>query len=343
MFENQIINSIAIVAIFLAASYAVTFLISILEKLTSKTDSDLDDRIIKAIKLPIRYLAGLLGLFYAVKGFGLAWEIKGNEYGAADALFVFIILLLGFTASRIFKSIFFWYGGTEKGGKINQTMFVFIRKVISAIIYAIGLIIILGQFNIQIGPLLAGLGVAGLAIALGLQETLANLFAALFLVLDKSINIGDWIQLEDGTKACIKDISWRSVRIRTITGNTVIVPNAVFVGQKISSYDYPVTAFFTSISVGVAYDTDLEKAEYVASQAAEKVINSEGIREKKNNPIIRYTELADSSINFLVIIKVDKVLDEGRVKHSLIKEIVKQFKENGIEIPFPQRVVEMKR
>ena len=159
--------------------------------------------------------------------------------------------------------------------------------------------------------------------------------------MDKSINIGDWIQLEDGTKAYIEDISWRSVRIRTIGNNTVIVPNSVFVGQKISSYDYPVSSFFTSIRVGISYDTDLEKAEYVALQSAEKVIKDENIKDIDNNPIVRFKCFADSAIEFIIIVKIDKVRDEGRVQHALIKEIHKQFKENNIEIPFPQRVVHL--
>ena len=205
--------------------------------------------------------------------------------------------------------------------------------MVSVVVYLIAVMIMLSQFEIQIGPLLAGLGVAGLAIAFGLQETMANLFAALFLVLDKSINVGDWIQLEDGTKAYIEDISWRSVRIRTIGGNTVIVPNNKFVGQNISSYDYPTKSFYTSVRVGVAYDTDLEKAEYVALQSAEE------IKDADNNPIIRFKEFNDSSIDFIVILRVDEVRDEGRVKHALIKQIKKDFEEAGIEIPFPQRVI----
>lgn len=343
LMENQLITAILIVVVFWLGSYAVTFLMTMLEKVTSKTKSALDDEIIEAAKLPIRYLAILLGFFFGFRGFELAWEIKGTEFGIAGIVFILIVLLIGFTISRIMKTIFRWYSETERGANTNQTMFIFARKVVSVIVYLIAVLIILGQFDIQIGPLLAGLGVAGLAIAFGLQETMANLFAALFLVLDKSINVGDWIQLEDGTKAYIEDISWRSVRIRTIGGNTVIVPNSKFVGQNISSYDYPSKSFFTSIRVGVAYDTDLEKVEYVALQAAEKIIRDQEIKDTADNPIVRFKEFNDSSIDFIVIIKVDQVRDEGRVQHALIKQIKHDFEEAGIEIPFPQRVVYTKK
>jgi len=342
MFQNQFLNSIIIVLAFFLASYVVTIILSLVEKATSKTGTDLDDKIIEAIKLPIRHLSVLLGLYFGFKSYNFTWTLKGRDYTIEDFFFVLILFLLAFATSRILKTVFVWYGGREKTN-MNQTMFVFVRKMISVFVYSIVLLIAFGQLGIQIGPLLAGLGVAGLAIALGLQTTLENLFSALFLVMDKSINIGDWIQLDDGTKAYIEDISWRSVRIRTIGGNTVIVPNSTFVNQKISSYDYPTKSFFTSISVGVAYDTDLEKAEYIASQAAEKVLKDENVKEHINNPIVRYNSFGDSSINFKVIVKVDSVQDESKIQHALIKEIAKQFRENNIEIPFPQIVAEIKK
>ena len=101
MFENTLINSIAIVIIFWLASYVVTFLLGLIEKATSKTGTDLDDKIIKAIKLPIRYLAILLGLFYAVQAYDFSFSIKEKEYGFADIFFVLIVLLISFAISRI--------------------------------------------------------------------------------------------------------------------------------------------------------------------------------------------------------------------------------------------------
>ncbi len=338
MFQNQIINALAIVVLFWLGSYIVTFAITLIGKMASKTKTNLDDKIIKAIKLPVRYLAIILGFFYGFRGFEFGWTLGEKEFGITDIALVMIVLLIGFMASRLLKTVFAWYGEKEDA-RLSQTMFVFIRKSISLVVYTIAVMIIFGQLGIQIAPLLAGLGIAGLAIAMGLKSTLENLFGALFLVMDKSINIGDYIQLENGTKAFVFDITWRTVHLRTTGGNTIIVPNSVFVGEKIASYDFPEKSFYTSVMVGVAYDTDLEKAEYVAIQAGEKVIKDEKVLLEINNPIVRYKELAASSINFSVIIQIDKVQDESRIKHALLKEIVKQFKEHNIEIPFPQMVI----
>ena len=338
MLENIYLNSLAVVFLFWLGSYAITIPLGLIAKITSKTKTDLDDRILKALKLPIRYLAIILGFYYGFKGFGWAWSVGGKDLGVTDLMLALVILTIGFLASRLVKTTLVWYSERDNV-VLSQTMFIFLRKIISVVVYAVVIMIVFSQLGIEITPLLASLGIAGLAIAMGLKPTIESLFAALFLVLDKSINIGDWVQLEDGTKAYIEDISWRTVRIRTIGGNTVIVPNNVFANEKISSYDYPERHFTTSVAVGVSYDTDLDKAEYVASQAAEKVIKDEGITLQENNPTIRYQLLDASSINFSIKIKIDTVNDEGRIKHALIKEIVKQFRENNIEIPFPQMVV----
>ena len=191
--QNPYIWALLTILLFWALSYVVTIIISLIGKVASKTKSNLDDKIIAAVKLPIRYLFILLGVFYAGKSFAFSISIKERQYGLSDLMFVLIALLLGFVLSRLLKVLFSWYGEREEQGKMNQTMFIFVRKMISVFVYAIALVIVLGQMGIQVGPLLAGLGVAGLAVALGLQSTLENLFAALFLVMDKSISIGDWI------------------------------------------------------------------------------------------------------------------------------------------------------
>jgi small-conductance mechanosensitive channel len=340
MLENQFLNFALIVLSFWLASYVVTLLMRLLEKAANKTKTSLDDTLIKSAKLPVRYLFILLGFYYAVKYSGLDWQWQ--DYDISDAFYALIVLLLCFTASRMLKTLFKWYEKNKISRKNSRTMFIFVQKVVSLSLYVFAFTLILGHFGVQIAPLLAGLGVAGLAVALGLQETLANLFAALFLVMDKSINIGDYIELEDGTKAYIEDVSWRSVRIRTIGGNTIIVPNSLFVGQKISSYDYPESPYSMWINVGVAYGSDLEFVEEVAIRAANNVIKSEGISVQENNPIVRFRAFADSAIEFIVILAIDQVIDESRVQHALIKEIDKQFKQENIEIPFPQRVVYQK-
>lgn len=320
-----------------AGSYVITLFMTLAEKLAKNTSNNLDDKLIRAAKLPIRYLSVAIGLYWASKYYGADWEWYGVT---PDKVFlILLIIIVSFTASRLVKVLMAWHSAKDTTRKFQQTAFYFMRKMVSVVIYLIALMIILQQLGIEIGPLLAGMGVAGIAIALGLQEPLSNLFSALFLVMDKSINIGDWVELEDGTKAYIEDISWRSVRIRTRSGNTVIVPNSVFINEKISSYDYPESPYYIQLRVGVAYDSDLELVEKVAAASTERIMHDLDISRDDNKPRVRFREFADSSINLDIRFKIGRARDEGRIKHFLIKQIMEDFGKNNIEIPFPQRVI----
>ncbi len=340
MLNNKIFTAVLIILAFWLASFVLTFSFRFLKRFARETKTDLDDRLLKTIEQPLRYLAVLLGFYFATAYAQLNWNWRGLSL---DGLFyTLIVLLVAYSLSHIAKEVLSWWSEKKEVKLINETTFVFIRKVISASVYLLAALVVLKHFGIEIGPMLAGLGVAGLAIALGLQETLANLFAALYLVMDKSINIGDYIKLEDGTRAYIEDISWRSTRIRTIGGNTIIIPNSKFISQNIASYDYPESPFRTSVIIGVSYYSDLDLVEKVARQAANNVIAKMKIKVPNNKPMFRFHELTDSAINIKVMVKVDSVRDERRVKSALIKELVEQFHQHNIEIPYPQRVVHMR-
>jgi len=342
---NLFLNSVLILIIFWLSSYIITIFLNILDKYAQKTKNTFDDRIVEAAKLPIRYLFIIFGFYFAIKNYqnNLSFVLLNKKINIEDIFYSFIVLLFFYALSRFLKIFFSWWSEKEKGiHKFNRTMFVFIQKTISVFVYIIAALLILSNLDIKIGPMLAGLGVVGLAIALGLQETLANLFAAFFLAMDKSINIGDWIKLEDGSKAFIEDISWRSIRIRTISGNSIILPNSIFINQKISSYDYPESSFFTNIKIGVSFDSDLEKVEKIAIQAGKntKKINKGTI---DGDPLVRFTEFGESAIYFILIIKINDVRQEGKIKHDLIKEVKFLFEKEKIEIPFPKRVIYQKK
>jgi small-conductance mechanosensitive channel len=336
---NNLINALVIFLFFVLASYVITILFGFYEKTSDK--DGLSSRVIKASKLPLRFLAVLLGLYFAAQKVELAWSWKNLNL---DIIFyILIVLLVCYAVSRLNKAIFSWHASKGSASKINLTTLIFLRKALSIVFYLIGALIIFKKLGIEISPILAGLGVAGIAVALGLQETLQNVFAAAFFVLDKSFNIGDYVQLEDGTRGCIQDISWRSTKLRTIDGNIVILPNSKFVNQKISSFDYKDSSYSISVKVGIAYGSDLEKVEQAASEAALKVIGNEKIKVRDNAPRIRFNEFGDSALNLSVLIKVDKMVDERRVRSELIKAVYGEFNEAGIEIPLPQRVVYSKK
>ncbi|MFA5318024.1 MAG: mechanosensitive ion channel family protein [Patescibacteria group bacterium] len=341
---EKLIIFIFYVAVFYVASFVITILTNIIGRFASKTKTDLDDRIIKAIKLPIRYLAIILGLFYGIKYSGIYFSIGG--YGLNDALKILVILLAAFAVARIIKAIMKWIANKkrkETKSRGGDTLFIFFRKIINVAVYLVALIIILGQLGIEIGPLLAGLGVAGIAIALGLQKTLENLFAAVFLVLDKTINIGDYVELNGGTRGHIADISWRATTITTLGENTIIIPNSDFVNQTVTSFDWPTSQQYMSVTVGVAYDSDFIKVEKVLEKIVKFILQKEKMKLDGNDPIIRFDELGDSAVTVKAIFKVDRAADENKIRGLVNREILVNFAKEKINIPFPQRVVHLEK
>ena len=229
-------------------------------------------------------------------------------------------------------------------------------NLVSAAIYIIGIILVLDEFNISITPMITALGVGGMAIALGLQDTMANIFAGLHILLTKQIRIGDHIRLEGGSEGKIIDITWRYAKIHTVMNNIIIVPNSKLAASIITNYDMAsvreqsasVMDVAFTVAVGVAYDSDLEKVEQVTLEVAREVLErldpeldiSDGA---STAPTVRFHTFGESSINFNVNLHTTLFKSQYLVRHEFIKALKKRYDEEKINIPFPIRTVRMER
>jgi small-conductance mechanosensitive channel len=212
-------------------------------------------------------------------------------------------------------------------------------KIIS---FLIGSLLILNVLGISITPMLTALGIGGLAVALALQDTLSNLFAGLYIIITKNINIGDFIKFEDN-EGQITDITLRTTTIHTLQGNLVVVPNSKISSSTLTNYYLPDKEIVVLVNIGVSYDSDLEFVEKITIEVAkETMINNEG-GVKTFEPIIRYNAFADSSINFVVVMKATDFLFVSPLRHEFIKKIHARYKDEQIEIPFPIRNVFLKQ
>ena len=204
-----------------------------------------------------------------------------------------------------------------------------------------GIIIFLGAYGISIAPFVTAMGIGGMAVALGLQETLANIFAGLQLILSKQILVGDHIKLSSGEEGQVTDITWRYTSIYTATRNNVIVPNKTIASATLTNYDRPSKTLSIVVPVGVSYDSDLDEVERVTIETAERVIGYEEGKSDFPRPAVRFQKFNDSSIDFNVVISVPGYADQLLVKHEFIKALMSRYREEGIDIPFPIRNVKI--
>lgn len=216
-----------------------------------------------------------------------------------------------------------------------------LNAILNGIIYAMGILVVLQYYGISIAPILTALGVGGMAVALALQETLANIFSGLHLILSKQLRLGDYIRLSSGEEGRVTDITWRFTTIVPVgDGNMVVIPNQKIASSIITNYSMPRHDIVIKIPVGVAYDSDLQKVEDVTLEVARQVLTD--LNEKLDadrQPAVRFYNFGDSSIDFNVLLHSARFDDQFRLKHEFIKALTARFRQEGIEIPFPIRTV----
>jgi small-conductance mechanosensitive channel len=215
-------------------------------------------------------------------------------------------------------------------------------NVAKATVFVVGGLIVLQALDISITPILTALGVGGLAVALALQDTLANLFAGLQIIAARQLKVGDFVQAEGSESGYVEDITWRTTTIRTLANNMVIIPNSKLAQTSITNYHQPEPAIAVQVGVGVSYDSDLEHVERVTLEVAREALHEVEGAEPDFEPAVRYKEFGESSINFTVVLRATEPQHQFALAHEFIKRLHARYNADGIEIPFPIRTVYMR-
>ena len=326
------------VGLFLVGSIVVALVVRrILSTLARKLDrsqQDLLDDLLRAMRLPAELLIMLAGVYLAMLQISM-WKpaIEGHSkwFGAAATLIVVIAL------SRFTSLALTWYEQrtAEDGGPPGQVGL--LRKIAVLAIWILGTLQILWQLGQPIGTVLASLGIASLAIGLALQDTIANLFAGFYIVADRSIRAGDYVKLENGDEGFVEAVGWRNTRIRLWANNIVLVPNNKLVQSTITNMTLPNPVLSVYTWCGVSYASDLERVEKVTIEVANEVIHAFAGADLSYNPVVRFKEFGDSNITFVVVFRAVEVGAQYLLKHEFVKALHKRFKEENVDISFPIR------
>jgi small-conductance mechanosensitive channel len=217
------------------------------------------------------------------------------------------------------------------------------RNVAWALTAVLGVLIVLNGVGLSITPLLTALGVGGLAVALALQEPLANFFAGLFITLAGQIRVGDYVKLDSGQEGYVADFSWRSTRLRMLANNLVVVPNAKLAQAVVVNHHLPSSDLAVLVEVGVDYASDLRQVEQVVMDVGREVMAQVPGGVPDFEPFIRYHTFADSSVNFSVILRAKEFVDQYLVKHEFVKRLHTRFNDEDIVIPFPILTIARRR
>lgn len=305
-------------------------------KLANFTNHAWDDYIADNTRRPLRFLMLTFAAITAVEFSALPLKDIVWMDTALKGLTIFFMF---WSIERVVFSLI-------KAGvllkKVSTSSQLLISIVIRAAIFVIAFLMILDAAGISITPLLASLGVGSVAVALALQDTLSNLFSGFYILADKPFQVGDFVEIDNGAiQGYVTKVGWRSTHIKQITNNIIVVPNSKVADSTLVNYDLNEKQTSMLIPCGVAYESDLEKVEKVCIDVAKKMSDKD-YYVKDFDARVRFNEFGSSSINFNVIIRVNQYENHFKLKHEYIMALHKAFGENGIEIPFPQRVMTFK-
>lgn len=213
------------------------------------------------------------------------------------------------------------------------------RNIAWAVVAVLGGLVVLNGVGLSITPMLTALGVGGLAVALALQEPLANFFAGLFITLAGQVRVGDYLRLDSGHEGYVTDFSWRSTRLRMLANNLVIVPNSKLAQAVIVNHHLPSLDLAVLVEVGVDYDSDLARVEAVVADVGRSVMREVAGGVETFEPFVRFHTFGESSIDFTVILRAREFTDQYLLKHEFVKRLHARFGDEGIVIPFPIRTL----
>lgn len=333
-FEKLLMPSIIAVTAIIALFVLRGISFRILHRWAGRTDTRLDDIIIKALRFPSIYWCVAIGLYI---GIAFADLPEKQVFYISKVIYVIVIFSITIAAANLAGRIFRNY---IQKSELPLPTTGLAYGILKGTILVIGFLIILTVLGVSITPLITALGVGGLAVALALQDTLANLFAGIHILMEKSIRVGDFIKLESGQEGYVEDITWRTTRIRMLPNNMVVIPNSKLSQSIVTNYYLPEKRMSLLIPVGVSYASDPEKVERVLIEEAKKAVGEIPGLLGEPEPFVRFIPgFGDSSLDFTLICQVKEFVDQYLAQHELRKRIFRRLKAEGIEIPFPHRTV----
>jgi MscS family membrane protein len=307
--------------------------------LVRHTETTADDELADRLNPTAIWFFSFLALKYAYDYSGFLAKYATKIDAALDTA----LIAIAFYALFVFLDVLLEHAGKRLAKKTKSTaddnLISLGRKVLRFLIITFGFLAILSSWGINITSVLAGLGIAGIAIGFAVKDSLANIFGGISIIMDHTFRIGDKIQIDSGEVGVIKDIGVRSTKIQDYDNKEIIIPNGVMANAKIINYTKPDKKMRFVVDFGVAYGSDPDKVKKIvlaAIKKTKKVI-------KEPEPAVIFTEMADSALSFKGMGWVDDYNDAYMVHKEATQNIYKALNKAKIVIPFPQMDVHMKK
>jgi small-conductance mechanosensitive channel len=305
--------------------------LGILRSILRHTSIALNNEIAQTLRGFILWLFSLWGILMAADIVeGVSEKVIGIVH--KTILVIVMLILIRLTARIAVALIRFYMNRTRELQALPSTSI--FENIIRVLVYLFGFIMLLQTVGIAVAPLLTALGVGGLAISLALQDTLANMFSGINMILSRQIRIGTYVTLEGKQEGTIQDIGWRNTTLKNpVTNNIIILPNIKMATNIITNMPIPPDNTIP-LSFNLTYDTDLLKAEKICQDLASEVLEKLEGKAPTTKSAIRYNSFNDIGIRLNVTLIARLGTDGDLVRHEYIKALYERFLQENIEIAF---------
>ena len=312
----------------------------LIKKIALKTESDVDDKIVNYLHKPIYYSI----LFICLS---LSLQVVNNKipdsvnYILLGAFKSIAIALWSFALFNILILLIKWYSQRNKENNLfNKNALPLFDNLGKIVIFLGAIYFILLSWDVDVTGWVASAGILSVVIGFGAKDTVANLFAGIFIMADAPYKEGDYINLDSGERGCVKSIGIRSTRIMTRDDIEITIPNSVIANSKIiNESGGPYEKERVRLNISVSYDSDIDKVREILHNIA---VSSKHSCDEPN-PRIRFREFGDSGLKFQLLFWIEKPEFRGSAIDEISSIIHKEFKKENIEIPYPQHTVHMKK
>lgn len=307
---------------------------NIVKKLTSQTKTQLDDLLVDLLEKPIVLGITITGLWYGIHWLSFPEQI---DDWVNKGFFLVIALVITWVIARIVDALIREYLlplAEKTESDVDDQLIPIVQKGLRYTIWSLGIIIALNNAGYNVGALLAGLGIGGLALAMAAKDTVANVFGGLTIFTDKPFIIKDRIVI-NGFDGVIEEIGIRSTKLRTLDGRIVTIPNSKFTEGFVENITSEPNRK-VKVNIGLVYETSAEQIEKAIELLGEITKNNKSVEETYYTS---FNNFGDFSLGILFIYYIKKGEDIFNVQTDMNLEIKRKFEENNLDMAFPTRTI----
>ena len=306
----------------------------ILPKLTAKTETQLDDVLVEVLKAPMLFALTLVGFWIGIKRLSMPANVM--EMIADAYKFLLVISATWFISRAVstFINVVLKEKVNDESSRMDEHALSLIKKVSSFVIWSIGVITALNNAGVDVGALIAGLGIGGVAIALAAQDTAKNIFAGMMILFDRPFKIGELITI-DGTTGYVEDMGIRSTKLRTYSGQLVVIPNYKTADSNLTNITREPSRRI-ELNVGLIYSTTPEQMRQAMDILCNLPSSVTGIEEKVK---VYFTSFGDFSLNITCWYYIKKDSDLFETQSAVNLHVLDEFNAHGLDFAFPTQTL----